>query len=441
MNRLITAVVISLTCFVATAQATDWLKPYQNSRNDREEVNIKLPLTQVWKKQGTIGQASPVYMDGKLYIQDRGGLIGKWLGDYLYINEVDIEKGEVKKRYRVVKVEDHEYQFIRMIGHKGKCYLSVIRADQSFRKKLVYIKLYAYDLSRKKVIWSWESGELNDYPGPHVSYMGAYMTGYENKLLLSSMRMDQVDKIFCFNTETGELLWKQKEPAGEIDDSYPVIADGKVFVGTKKAQRPKEGGHIAALDLETGKVIWDKEMVEPDDKERTGVAKWDMETYTNIIFSDGIIYVPFYRYSYMGSVRAFDAKVGSEIWDSRNVFGTTVWKTMLVDVRSLYVAGLEYNITKLSKKDGTIIWQENLRNATLRLQSNKWLMYSTYDPNQLSIVLVDKETGKELERYNVSETLNTIGAHYRVSDVIALENKYILVEIEDGTWYLFKGSE
>ncbi|MCK5243004.1 hypothetical protein KAR34_11190, partial [bacterium] len=77
--------------------AHDWLKPNQNSRNDREEVNIKLPLKQVWKKQGTIGQASPVYMDGKLYIQDRGGLIGKWLGDYLYINEVEIDKGEVKR--------------------------------------------------------------------------------------------------------------------------------------------------------------------------------------------------------------------------------------------------------------------------------------------------------------------------------------------------------
>ncbi|MFH1259298.1 MAG: hypothetical protein ABII74_05730, partial [Elusimicrobiota bacterium] len=91
----------------------------------------------IWKKERqSAGTSSPVYMDGKLYFFYLGAkLFSLKKGLFpatLNINEIDIKTGKVIKRYPVAEISN--YKYIRMIGYKSKCYISVVWRDEGFDK-------------------------------------------------------------------------------------------------------------------------------------------------------------------------------------------------------------------------------------------------------------------------------------------------------------------
>jgi outer membrane protein assembly factor BamB len=79
--------------------------------------------------------------------------------------------------------------------------------------------------------------------------------------VLTMGNRDDVDTVSCLNAETGELLWKH-EYACALDPLYyeggpggtPTIHGEAVYTLSKK-------GHAFRLDLESGKVVWQRDLV------------------------------------------------------------------------------------------------------------------------------------------------------------------------------------
>ena len=72
---------------------------------------------------------------------------------------------------------------------------------------------------------------------------------------------DEQDSVFCFDAETGELLWKHDYPQ-RLDPKYyeggtlasPTVAGNKVYTVSKD-------GLTLCMDAQTGKVIWQKDVL------------------------------------------------------------------------------------------------------------------------------------------------------------------------------------
>jgi len=79
--------------------------------------------------------------------------------------------------------------------------------------------------------------------------------------VLTMGNRDNVDTIYCFSADTGTVRWQHSYPC-EMDPRYyeggpsatPTIHAGSVYTLSKK-------GHAHRLDLETGKVLWRRDLV------------------------------------------------------------------------------------------------------------------------------------------------------------------------------------
>lgn len=101
--------------------------------------------------------------------------------------------------------------------------------------------VYCLDAQTKKVLWSFDDdhGMKQVFSSPCVADGRLYIgEGFHD---------DQLCKIYCLNTRTGEKLWEA--PTGSQTESSPCVANGKVFCGAGN-----DG--VLALDAKTGKRLW-----------------------------------------------------------------------------------------------------------------------------------------------------------------------------------------
>jgi outer membrane protein assembly factor BamB len=420
-----------------SAQAKDWLTDLQNERNDREEVNIRLPLKQLWVVHD-IGW-SPVYMGGKLYTLE--GEHG-WFSSKLYVNEIDQASGKVKSKNLAGKVKD--YKYTRMIGYEGNVFISIIKADEDFRKQLFYLTILAYDVRKNKPIWKWESGALSVYPVPNSQSMGAWLTAANGKVILANMLVEKAPKVFCFDAATGRELWKSMVPTGYINDTYLPIAEGKVFVHTFNDNKD-EGGHLAALDLATGRVLWDREFKEVDEEKLKqykvmDYRVWQADLDNSAVYNNGVLYVPLSLAESNLEIRAFNVADGKPLWSTGMVFGATGVCAPLADAGGIYASVYKRDVVKVDRNTGKILWQKKLENYNaVHLQSPDWLCYSQMAPLTKTLEFVSKADGKPLASYKIENITYKRMLDY-VKRVIAMDNR-ILVENEDETYYLFEGAK
>lgn len=95
---------------------------------------------------------------------------------------------------------------------------------------------YALNVNTGEIVWSFEASDWI-IPAPAIGYGKVYFSSWDGN-------------IYALNLADGKLIWKAK------GGWAPVIADGKVFVGS-----PYDSGYspekaIFAYDAETGKEIW-----------------------------------------------------------------------------------------------------------------------------------------------------------------------------------------
>jgi len=405
----------------------DWTMELMNGQNDRKEIKLELPLKQIWMKK--YSQIScPVLMEDKLYVLDDESKYFIWGNRRLIVWEIDKKTGEKTRKHVIGEVPDIKYR--RMIGYDGKIFVSVIwRDEKEWKNEKLYSYLFAYDIKNKKTIWNHTIGPIIEY-GMDRENIGSWLNADDKKIFLVLMQVRKNNKLFCFDANNGNILWKTNRPENvKIDNTYPAIGNGKVYLGTTANQ---EGGKITAFDINTGSVVWEKAF---------SLENENMEAvdYSNMIFQEDVLYVPFQYKINKGILMALNASDGNKKWlfqdnDKEDSFFNY---TPLIDQKAIYACEFDDFLYKIDKKTGKLIWRFTFTTGgshPLRFQTTKYIAYTTLgQEGYAQLIFIDKQTGQEAARYDLPSEINRPGLRH-ITDVVA-DNNQLFAILEDGRFY------
>jgi quinohemoprotein ethanol dehydrogenase len=205
---------------------------------------------------------------------------------------------------------------------------------------------------------------------------------YEGTIYIS----DGADDVFALDASTGEILWTYEpnlppDPLGEViccgwDSRGVAIGEGMVFVS-------QLNGDQVALDQETGKVVWNTEVVKPGSGFSITSAPLYYEGKVYVGGSGG-------EYGVRGRLTALDAKTGKFLWHfwttpAPNETGGDTWPK-----NGSYKHGGAsiWNTPTVNPKTGTLFFSTS--------NASPWTGEDREGENLFtaSIVALDAETGK-----------------------------------------------
>ena len=113
--------------------------------------------------------------------------------------------------------------------------------------------------------------------------------------------------VYAVDAKTGKEYWHYKHKMGPVttfccgpNNRGVAVAGGKVFMGTLDAK-------LVALDAATGKVVWEKEIADPEKGYSETMAPTVVDNKVLIGTNGG-------EYGIRGFLKAFDAKSGKLLW-------------------------------------------------------------------------------------------------------------------------------
>lgn len=146
-------------------------------------------------------------------------------------------------------------------------------------------------------------------------------------------------KLSLIDLETSQEIWRfpsesEEDKDIELEALYgtPVVGDGRAYLGTFT-------GTFYALDLETGKVLW---------QEETGDA-----IIGGAALVDGTVYVG----SSDNRLYALDAETGASRWPPFEASGD-IWSTPLVEAGTVYVTSMDKRVYALDAATGQPRWSQ-----------------------------------------------------------------------------------
>ncbi|WP_230670147.1 PKD domain-containing protein [Methanosarcina barkeri] len=172
---------------------------------------------------------------------------------------------------------------------------------------------------------------------------------------------------FAFNKTTGDQIWNHTVAGGFVL-ATPVVADGKIFVGTRN-------GVIAALNISTGAEVWINS---------TGLGGEKAQVNTPIIYDSGNIYFGTWFSSGVGSYYCVNATDGSFVWERACTSNAGYyWAGACVVGDYLVYGGDNGHLVSVNKYTGTVM--EDVSTGTI---------FSSGTGNIRSSMSYDQSTGR-----------------------------------------------
>jgi len=203
------------------------------------------------------------------------------------------------------------------------------------------------DADTGKVIWS---HKVSDYTGitGDISRSSPSLAG--NTLVIADLRAPIVMGI---NAATGDMRWSTRldpDPHAIMTGS-PVLAGDTIYVGTSQAGASSYPGMLAALDAQTGRILWRRYSLPNPDGLPGGYWGAVMFGPPAVDVPDGLVFGSFKAAegepaavkachatdpngfnesceqpgSYLSSIVAFKLKTGAPVWSYR-VLGDVAWQ-------------------------------------------------------------------------------------------------------------------
>lgn len=185
--------------------------------------------------------------------------------------------------------------------------------------------VYAANTRTSKILWK----KKVEQPNKQWPWYGFAGTGALGQGMLFEASVE--GNAFGIDTDTGKVMWKTKfaeDPqAGSI--SQLLYYDGLVYIGLSSVEEPlseqKEGfqpnfqGKVVALDAKTGKMVWQRQLVEAP---QNGVSVWSsfaLDPEMNaLFFTTGNNYTG-EPSELSDAMVAVNAKTGRIIWASQTL--------------------------------------------------------------------------------------------------------------------------
>ena len=167
-----------------------------------------------------------------------------------------------------------------------------------------------------------------------------------NRLVVPG-RDDNNDLVFCLNSETGKLIWKNSYPAA-TNSSHGPGSRATAFINEDRVYTFGRGGDIACWQLLDGKLVWKKNVMDEGGSE----PQWGHSATPFVIDNKVIV-----QGGGKATIIAYDKNTGDVLWKSlEGEAGYSSAMTITFDsIQKLLV----YHGTGLScvnPEDGKVLW-------------------------------------------------------------------------------------
>lgn len=236
----------------------------------------------------------------------------------------------------------------------------------------------------------WRARVLNGWSGPAVADGRVYVTDHDPRA------EPEVERVLCFDEQTGKELWKYAYPCpygnmeyGNGPRATPTVHDGKLYaVGTM--------GHVTCLDARTGALAWSKEPGRDFEAKppRYGVSAAPLVEADVVIVSVGA--------RPNGTALAFDRQTGEERWralDDRPAYSAPIVVEAAGKRQVILWTG--DNVNSLDPASGALLWQVPYKatfdpaqaTATPVVHGNKVLCLAAWNRGSMMLELDQEKIG------------------------------------------------
>ncbi len=158
-----------------------------------------------------------------------------------------------------------------------------------------------------------------------------------------AVALTEDSRVYGLNAKTGEIEWRyqQTAPLLQLRGSAPmIIHNGVVYVGFAN-------GFISALDLETGRLLWQQAVSYPRGRseiDRVVDVNGRMAIYENIL----------YIVNYQGRAIAVDTLSHRLLWEK----SFSSYKGLAVDEHAVFITDDDSVVWALDRETGDTLWQQ-----------------------------------------------------------------------------------
>lgn len=296
----------------------DWTQAGGNSAHDMQHLELGDKLRRIWSASIGTGEdedsaplSQPVIANGKIYTMDTQS----------EIRAFDIQKGKKLWSTEVLDSDDADSSLGGGIAFgDGRIYVTTGLA-----------LVFALDAESGKEIWH------QSVPGP----MRAAPAFSEGRIYVVTID----NELLALNAETGKTLWTHNgiaEIAGLLGGSAPAVEGGTVIV-------PYSSGEVYALTASNGRVLWSDNL--------GPVRRGDIASrITDIRGLPVVDKDRVYAISHGGRMVAIDMTTGRRVWDK--LFGGI--QTPWVAGDYIYVLTIDSVLVCINRKDGRVRWAAEL---------------------------------------------------------------------------------
>jgi len=220
----------------------------------------------------------------------------------------------------------------------------IIERDKVF---LSGIEVRALDLKTGKILWRYQDETTPFFPHGLATDGKLFITVNDT----DNLQTMKVGYVYALEAETGEFLW-QTQIAKDPSHSLPLVVEGKIFVGD-------DSGTLNALDANSGKILWQKNLV------------GNGEIHSSPAYADGLIFVGTEgdaRYQERpqnpSSMFALNPSTGEIVWQFPIDYVPD--RVNLIHAAPAVSEGIVYFGSEngwfyaLRAKDGNLIWKKEL---------------------------------------------------------------------------------
>ena len=257
---------------------------------------------------------------------------------------------------------------------------------------------------------TWSVPVHGGYAGPAVAYGRVFVTDFER-----TGRTEGTERALAIDEHTGEVLWRQSWPANYLglEPRYAIGPRATPTVDGERVYVLGAMGHLAALAVADGRVLWQKDFV---NDYGTEVPTWGMAG-SPVIFGQSLIALVGGEKG--ATVVAFDKSTGQELWRSIETSGEPGYASPIlfdVDGETQLVIWHPTAVFGLDPSHGKVLWrvpfevQLGLTVATPVLAGNR-LLVSSFFNGSLLLELGGPKKVRELWRGKSSSEVETDGLH------------------------------
>jgi outer membrane protein assembly factor BamB len=200
-----------------------------------------------------------------------------------------------------------------------------------------------FDSDVIKPKWSVEIG--SGYCGPTIANGKVYVTDRIEK-------PGQVERVLCFDEETGEKVWEYSYDCEYVSVGYPAGPRASVVINNGKAYSLGTMGNLFCLNAENGEILWQKDL---NTDYEINMPIWGIASTPLIVEDKIVVHV---SGSNNACVVAFDKNTGTEIWhnlDDRAGYSAPI--LIEKNGKSVVVNWTEHSLSGLNPETGEVFWR------------------------------------------------------------------------------------